>query len=141
MTILHLEGAAFSLLDARESMARRKAPEFVEVLVTAGSPAEARRLARALVERRLAACVNLHPIRSVYRWKGKVEEAREVALAVKTTRARFPALRAAVRELHSYEVPCILALPVAEGHAPYLRWVRESTAAPPSRGSRERRKR
>ncbi|MEM3086811.1 MAG: divalent-cation tolerance protein CutA [Halobacteria archaeon] len=117
------------------------APEFVEVFVTAGTPAEARRLARALVERRLAACVNLHPVRSVYRWKGKVEEAREVALTAKTTRASFPALRAAILELHSYEVPCILALPVAEGHAPYLQWVRSSTTAPPLRRSRRRRKR
>ena len=114
-------------------MAPRKALEFVEVLITAGSVREARRIARHLVERRLAACVNLHPAESVYRWKGKVEEAREVLLAVKTTRAGYPALEAEVRRLHSYETPCILALPVAAGSAPYLRWVRDSTRRRPRR--------
>lgn len=108
-------------------MARPKAPVLVEVLITAGNPREARRLARHLVERRLAACVNLHPVRSVYRWKGGVEEAREVALAVKTTRANYPALEAEVRRLHSYEVPCIVALPVQSGSRPYLEWIRESS--------------
>lgn len=107
-------------------MAPRKAPEFMEVLITTGSPREARAIARRLVERRLAACVNLHPIRSVYRWKGKVEEARETALAVKTTRANYRALEAEVRRLHSYEVPCIVALPVVAGSASYLEWVRDS---------------
>ncbi len=104
---------------------------FVEVLITAGSPREARRLARHLVERRLAACVNLHPVRSVYRWRGGVEEAREVALAAKTTRARYPALEAEVRRLHSYEVPCIVALPVESGSPSYLEWVRGASAPEP----------
>ncbi len=113
--------------------------EFVEVLVTAGSPREARRIARHLVERRLAACVNLHPVTSVYRWKGRVEEAREVALAVKTTRTRYRALEAEVRRLHSYEVPATVALLVERGDPLYLRWVAESTAPPP--GPRRGRKR
>jgi periplasmic divalent cation tolerance protein len=76
------------------------------------------------VERRVAACVNLVPrVRSVYRWKGKVEEAPETLLVVKTAAARLPALLAAVEELHPYEVPEAIALPVEAGLAPYLDWV------------------
>ena len=100
----------------------------IVVLVTCGSRKEARRIARALVERRLAACVNEigAPVTSVYRWKGKVETAKEFLLAIKTTKKRFPALREAVRELHSYEVPEIIALPIAEGSRAYLDWIAES---------------
>jgi periplasmic divalent cation tolerance protein len=100
----------------------------IVVLVTCGSRKEARKIARALVEKRLAACVNEMgaPIRSVYRWKGKVETAEEFLLVIKTTQKRFPALREAVRELHSYEVPEIIALPIVEGSRAYLDWIAES---------------
>jgi periplasmic divalent cation tolerance protein len=100
----------------------------IVVLVTCGSRKEARKIARALVEKRLAACVNEMgaPLRSVYRWKGKVETAEEFLLVIKTTQKRFPALREAVRELHSYEVPEIIALPILEGSRPYLDWIAES---------------
>jgi periplasmic divalent cation tolerance protein len=99
------------------------------VLVTA-PPRAARRLARALVARRVAACVNLVPrVRRVYRWKGRVEEAPETLLVVKTTAARVRSLLAAVEELHPYSVPEGIALPVVAGLAPYLRWVGAATRA------------
>ncbi len=100
----------------------------IVVLVMCGSRKEARKIARALVERRLAACVNEigAPVRSVYRWKGKVETAREFLLMIKSTKRRFAGLRDAVRALHSYEVPEIIALPVVEGSRGYLQWIAES---------------
>ena len=107
-------------------MSRRRAGARV-VLVTA-PPRRAPALARALVRRRLAACVNLVPgVRSVYRWKGRVEEARETLLVVKTSAARVPALLAAIEELHPYEVPEGIAIPVVAGLAPYLRWIAGET--------------
>jgi periplasmic divalent cation tolerance protein len=104
----------------------------IAVLVTCGSMKEGRRIARALVERRLAACVNVlqAPVESVYRWKGKVESAREVLLVIKTSRRRFGALQAEVRRLHSYDVPEIIALPVTNGSRDYLEWISESVRAP-----------
>jgi uncharacterized protein involved in tolerance to divalent cations/8-oxo-dGTP pyrophosphatase MutT (NUDIX family) len=109
--------------------------EFIVVYVTAGSPAEGERIARALVEEQLAACVNrTAPIQSVYRWQGKVEESQEELLIIKTRRELFPALDRRIRELHSYAVPEIIALPVLEGNAEYLRWLREqvTVSGPPS---------
>ena len=96
-------------------------------MVTCGSAREARKIARALVERRLAACGNVveAPVRSIYRWKGKVESAKEYLLLIKTTRKRFSALQGEVKRLHSYDVPEIIALPIAAGSAEYLRWVSE----------------
>ena len=94
---------------------------------TVGSAEEARRLARRLVERRLAACVNIVPnLTSIYHWKGAIEEASEVLLMMKTTAALLPQLEAAVRELHSYEVPEFLALDVASIAQPYLDWLLSS---------------
>lgn len=102
------------------------------VYVTAPDRAEARRIARAMVQERLAACANiLGTIDSVYRWQGKIEEGKEVALVLKTTYPRFPALCKRIVDLHSYECPCIEALPATAGHAPFLAWVqKESRAAP-----------
>ena len=95
------------------------------VLVTCGNLAEARRIARAVVERRLAACVNivLGSVESVYRWKDKVETARERLLIIKTTVARLADLEREVKRLHKYEVPEFLVLPVAGGSKEYLAWV------------------
>lgn len=100
----------------------------IVVLVTCGSRKESRKIARALVKRRLAACVNeiAAPVRSVYRWKGKVETAEEFLLLIKTTKRRFAGLRAAILELHGYDVPEIIALPVVEGSRAYLDWIAES---------------
>jgi periplasmic divalent cation tolerance protein len=98
------------------------------VLTTVGDATQAERIARALVDERLAACVTaLGPVRSVYRWEGAVESADEIPLLIKTTAERWPALRARLRELHPYEVPEMLALPVADGWPAYLDWVRTQT--------------
>ncbi len=97
------------------------------VLTTVSSLEEARRVAAALVEERLAACVNIvSGVHSVYRWKGAVEEAGEVLLIMKTRVEKLEALEAAVRRLHSYEVPEFLILPVNGGSAAYLQWIDES---------------
>lgn len=101
------------------------------VYVTAADAEEARRIGRALVEERLAACVNLLPRHTaIYRWEGEVQEDPEAAFLAKTTAARFEALRARIRALHSYSVPCILAVPAATGDAEFLDWIRSETAAP-----------
>jgi periplasmic divalent cation tolerance protein len=95
------------------------------VLVTCGSTAEAKRIARAVVEERLAACVNILPgaVTSIYRWKGKVETGQERLLMIKTSRKRLPELQAMVERLHSYEVPEFIALAIAGGSAKYLEWM------------------
>lgn len=97
------------------------------VLTTTGSEEEARKIAQALVERRLAACVNIvGPIHSVYRWKGAVESAPEHLLIIKTTSAAFPHVRDAIRELHSYELPECVMLSLEAGSEEYLKWIGDS---------------
>jgi len=99
------------------------------VLVTCPTTVVARRLGRALVARKLAACVNVLPnLVSVFTWKGKIEQCREVLLLIKTTANAFPALRRAVVALHPYEVPEIIALPIVAGDPRYLQWVRTSVS-------------
>lgn len=89
------------------------------------------RIARTIVEQRLAACVNrLAPVESVYRWQGAVERATEVPLLIKTTRERYAEIEQAIRALHPYEVPEIIAMPVSAGLASYLRWVADETQPP-----------
>jgi periplasmic divalent cation tolerance protein len=106
------------------------APDALVVLVTAPSADEAARIARALVEEGLAACGNVVPgLRSIYRWEGKVQDDAEALLLLKTTRARFEALRARVLALHPYQVPEVLALPVEAGNAAYLAWIAGSVGA------------
>ena len=98
------------------------------VLVTCASRVEARKIARLVVAAKLAACANLvsAPVESIYRWKGRVESANEFLLVIKTTHARFPALREAILRAHSYDVPEIIALPVAAGSKNYLAWIADS---------------
>ena len=98
---------------------------FVRIaLTTAGSLEEAQDLAHALVERRVAACVNLIPnLTSVYHWQGAVEETTEVLLLIKTNAEQLPALEVALQELHSYEVPELLAINVESAGQPYLDWL------------------
>jgi periplasmic divalent cation tolerance protein len=106
---------------------KKRTQEYVLVLVTCGSRVEARRIARAAVTQRLAACANLveAPIESVYWWKEKVEQAREFLLLMKTSRARLAALDAEVKRLHSYDVPEFIALPIVAGSRTYLHWLEE----------------
>jgi periplasmic divalent cation tolerance protein len=99
------------------------------VLVTAPSQEKAVEIARAVVEARLAACGNVVPgLRSIYRWEGRVHDDAEALLVLKTTRARFEALRDRVLALHPYEVPEVLALPVEAGSAAYSEWIAGETA-------------
>jgi len=99
----------------------------IVVLITVASREEADRIARRLVDDRLAACVTIVPqVRSLFMWEQKLSQEDEVLLLVKSRRARFAQLAAAVKRLHSYSVPEIIALPVVMGSADYLRWVSES---------------
>lgn len=101
--------------------------ELLEVRVSVGAPDEADRIADALVSEGLAACVQVVPgMTSVYRWQGRVERAAELLLLAKTTAEQFDRLAARVAELHSYETPEILAVPVAQASAAYAAWLRES---------------
>src|SRR5947209_14414968 len=99
------------------------------VLTTAGSAEEARNIAQALVERRLAACVNIVPqIESVYRWQGKVERASEWLMIIKTQAAAFERVRDAIRELHSYDLPECVMLGIDAGSEAYLVWIADSVS-------------
>ncbi|HEY6350614.1 MAG TPA: divalent-cation tolerance protein CutA [Candidatus Angelobacter sp.] len=97
------------------------------VLTTAGSQEEAQKIGHALVERKLAACVNIVPgIESIYRWQGKVESAAEWLLVVKTTAEAFSSVRDAIQELHSYDLPECVMLEVGDGSEAYLGWIGEN---------------
>src|SRR5581483_3688194 len=97
------------------------------VLSTAGSQDEARKIARHLVQQRLAACVNIvSQVESVYRWQGKMESSAEWLLLIKTTLARFPAVRDAIRQLHSYDLPECVVLVIEDGSSSYLQWIGQS---------------
>jgi periplasmic divalent cation tolerance protein len=99
------------------------------ILTTAGTQSEAHQIARTLVERRLAACVNISaPIESVYRWKGNVETAQEWMLMIKTTEHALARVRDSIRELHSYDLPEFIVLPVEDGSVEYLNWIAAETA-------------
>lgn len=103
----------------------------VLVLSNCGSAEEAERIARRLVDLRLAACANISgPVRSIYRWKGAVEDAQEWGIAIKTTAALFPQLRDELRRVHSYETPEIIAVPIVDGLDEYLDWIGEETRQP-----------
>ena len=121
-------------MDLRPDQALRRdqrgLPELTEacvILVTAGSEAEAETLAEALVGERLAACVQLMPIRSRYVWKGAVQRDDEILLLIKTKAALFEAVRTRVRELHSYETPEVVMLPMTAADADYLAWIAGET--------------
>jgi len=104
------------------------ATDYVIVLTTLPADADVASFAHTLVEARLAACVNLLPgMESVYRWEGKVEQERERQLVIKTSRVTLVALWERVRELHPYDVPEFIVLPIVDGNDAYLRWVGEST--------------
>lgn len=102
------------------------------MLMTCSSVKEARKIARAVVNLHLAACTNIvtAPVLSIYRWQGRVESAREVLVIIKTTRKCLAGLQRAIRRLHSYDVPEIIALEVASGSREYLAWIEQSVRAP-----------
>lgn len=98
------------------------------MLITASSEDEGAKIARALVEARLAACVNIaKDVRSIYTWQGKIEDESEVLMVVKTQKNLFDALLSKVKELHSYTVPEVIALPIIKGSEDYLKWLKEVT--------------
>lgn len=103
--------------------------EEVVILVTTSSEEEAKKIATALVDARLAACANIVKwVQSVFRWQGKVEDEPETLMIIKSVAGKLDALIAKVKELHSYDVPEVIALPIVGGSAEYLTWVREETA-------------
>jgi len=104
------------------------------VLVTCASIAEARKIAQHVVKQKLAACANIVPqVESIYRWKGKVERAKEVLLVIKTTAARLRQVESDVKRLHSYDVPEFVVIPIMAGSREYLAWIAENTN--PTRGA------
>jgi periplasmic divalent cation tolerance protein len=106
--------------------------EYVLVLSTLPAAADASAFAQALVEDRLAACVNLlAPMESVFRWEGRIDRETERQMLMKTSRARVPALWDRVRSLHPYDVPEFIVLPIVDGNAAYLHWIADSTSSGP----------
>lgn len=104
----------------------------VFIYVTVPSKADALRMGRVLVEERLVACVNVTgAIHSIYHWDGAVQQGREVAFIAKTTRRRFSAMARRTRELHPYKCPCIVCLPILDGHPDFLAWIAKETVMPP----------
>lgn len=102
--------------------------EYIVVLTTTEKKKDAERIAENLVEKKLAACVQvLGPINSVYRWKGKVEKAEEWLCLIKSRKSLYPEIEQAIKLMHPYEVPEIIALPVSEGSADYLSWLGKET--------------
>ncbi len=115
-------------------MTKDRKPEARLVLVTAPNQSEAGAIARALVGDRLAACVNVvGPIRSIYRWRGAVEDEAEYLLIIKTRASLYSRVERRVKALHSYEVPEVLMLPIEAGSLPYLNWLFDATEASPGR--------
>lgn len=103
----------------------------VWVYMTFGTPEEAEKISKTIIHEELAACANIFSgVRSLYRWEGKVQDEPEVAVIAKTTKEVFPFLEERVRMLHSYECPCIVALPIEAGNDSFLRWIEESVRKP-----------
>lgn len=102
----------------------------IVVLITVSSPDEGEKIAKALVEKRIAACVNIIPgLRSIYHWQGKVRDDQELLLMAKTSESLFERLQQEIKTLHSYSVPEIIALPVVKGSEAYLNWIDENTGS------------
>ncbi len=103
----------------------------IVVLVTARNPSEAKRIARAVIEARLAACVNIHPvIQSIYMWEGKQHSEKETMLLIKSSRPLFGELQQVILRVHSYSTPEILCLPVIDGSPDYMRWLESNLGKP-----------
>jgi periplasmic divalent cation tolerance protein len=109
-------------------MTAKEPIEEIVVLITSPDEEEAAKIAGTLVDERLAACVNIiRNVRSIYRWEGKVQDDAEVLMVAKTRRDLFEKLKNRVKELHRYDVPEIIALPIVDGSEGYLNWIRETT--------------
>ncbi len=104
-------------------------PQLGIILVTAGSETEALSLADHLVQGKLAACVSITPIHSVYTWKGEIQRDQEWQLVIKTNLNRFDDISKAITQIHSYDVPEIIALPIQQGLTSYLQWMADQTNA------------
>lgn len=104
--------------------------KLLAIYTTTGNAAEARQIARTLVERQLVACVQIHAIESVYCWNGGMQNDPEFRIMAKTTAAAYPAVEQAIRELHSYELPAIYAVNVTAAYAPYAEWVENNVTCP-----------
>jgi len=100
--------------------------EYVIVYTTTGNNDEARKIAETLVNENLAACVQMSPVTSVYRWGGNVLKDKEILLAAKTVKSRYKKVEGKIKELHTYECPEIIAVPVTEGSKDYLKWISEN---------------
>ena len=98
------------------------------VYTTLATRDDARRIATEVVERRLAACAQIEPIESIYRWQGALQQETEFRVLLKTTEAQYPALEAAIRALHPYDLPAVHAVAVVQAYAPYAAWVAEGSA-------------
>jgi len=101
--------------------------EYRSVFITAKDSTEARTIGRTLVEEKLIACANYFPVNSIYRWKGSIEESGEIAIIAKTRAGLVERLIKRVKQLHSYEVPCVVTWNIEEGNPDYLKWILEST--------------
>jgi len=99
---------------------------FSIIYITAGSMDEAKSIGRTLVEERLAACANIFPINSIFRWKDNIEEAEEFGIIVKTKTDRVKDIENTVKQIHSYEVPCVVSFEIGSGSEDYLKWIGES---------------
>ncbi len=99
---------------------------FSIVYITAGSQKEAKNIGRKLIEEKLAACVNIFPITSIFRWKNEIEEANEFGIIVKTKTDKVKQIEKKIKEIHSYEVPCVISFKMDEGSEDYLKWIEES---------------
>lgn len=103
------------------------ATDAVLIATSVGSSEEADRIANAMVYERLAACVQIFPVTSIYRWKGRIERAGELMIHIKTSAAMADRVRARMAELHSYELPEFIVMPIVEGSAPYLDWIADGS--------------
>ena len=97
------------------------------IYITTANEREAKKIAEVLVREKLAACANIFPIESIYRWHGKIEKAKELVMIVKTKTKLVEKVIKRLKELHSYQVPCIISLPIEKGYKKYLKWIDKST--------------
>lgn len=103
-------------------------PEYCLIYVTTPNLSSARRIAESLLEKRLVACANIFPIKSIFRWKGKIESAEEFSVILKTRAGLAKDCEREIKKIHPYEIPCIIQIPITEGNPDFLNWVSQETA-------------